>query len=437
MVRFTRRQALGGLLGGIGLAAAASGCSRVSGPTTSGTASGAATTLQFGWWGNELRNAQTDEAVKLYVSQNPGVAIEQLPAEFGAYWDRLATQTAGNDAPDMIQMADGFISEYGGRGALLDLEPYVDVSKFAPGTVDVGRIDGTLVGINAGINTPVLMCNRGVWEEAGIELPDDTTWTWEDYRDIAAELTAATPSDVYGSTTPGSEGVLRAWLRQHGEELFTTEGTLGGSEENLLSYFELITSFADTQGIPPASQIVEDSAKPLEESPLAVGTAAIALIWSNQFSVMSQVASDEIAMLRMPTVTGRPEDMQAWYHPSMLWSASSRTEEPEAVGALIDWWVNSVECAEICLDERGRPVNTEVLEQITPSLSEEGQQISRFLADLEPYLGEPQPVPPPGSGQVLGDILSRAHDDLYFGRLTTAEATDRFITESEAALGQG
>lgn len=434
MTTWTRRQTLLGALAGLGVTAAA-GCSRGSG--TTGSTSDGATQLQVAWWGNEVRDAQTTDAIDLYVSQNPGLAIEPMPAEFGAYWDRMATQTAGGDMPDVVQFGDGFLAEYATRGALLDLEPYVDTSKFAPGTADVGRVDGVLVGINIGINTPTLMCNLGVMEQAGLDLPDDTTWTWDDYLELATRISEATPEGVYGTMSPGAEGVLRAWIRQHGGELFTEDGELGTTVDVLEGYFDLLARFAASGAMPGASQIVEDNAKPIEESPVVVGSMAFQLVWSNQYTVVSNSADSEIAMLRMPSVTGNEADLQAWYHPSQLWCASATTESPEAAGAFIDWWVNSVDVGEICLDERGRPCNTEVLAAIEPKLSPEGQIVSQFLADLEPALGEPQPVPPPGSGQVLGDILARTQDDLYFGTIDAATAAERFYSESEAALAGG
>lgn len=430
----SRRTLLGGALGAAGVAALA-GCS-AGAPATAGPTGGATgpTTMRLAWWGNQLRRTMTEDVVKLHASQHPDVTITTEPSEFSAYWDRLATQTAANDMPDMIQMADGYIAEYGKRGALLDLEPHLDVSKFAEGTVDVGRVNGKLVGINAGINAPSLICNLAVLAKAGIDRPDDKTWTWEQYRDISAAVTAGTPDGVFGTSSPGAEGVLRAWLRQHGEELFTTEGRLGATEDTMKSYFDYLQTFAATKAMPGPAQVVEDAGKPLEEAPVAVGSNAFGLWWSNQYSALSKAAGDELVMLRMPSLTGRPEDLNAWYHPSMLWSASARTKNPEVVGRVIDWFVNSSECGAIILDDRGRPANTKVLADIQPKLTPEGRAISTFLSELEPTLGDPQPVPPPGSGRVFADILPRIQTDLAFGRLDVAGAAKQFVAESTAAI---
>jgi len=104
---------------GLGLA----GCSRGGGGGTGGGGGGGedGVGLTFTWWGNEVRNANTSEMIAAYVEANPGITIEEQPGEWASYWDRLATQTAGNTAPDVIQMDMAYISEYGQRGALLDL----------------------------------------------------------------------------------------------------------------------------------------------------------------------------------------------------------------------------------------------------------------------------------------------------------------------------
>jgi pectin-derived oligosaccharide transport system substrate-binding protein len=124
--------------------------------------------------------------IDAYVKANPNVKIEPQPGEGTAYWDKLATQTVGGNAPDIIQMDMNFIAEYGSRGALLDLKD-VDTSKFVEGTVDSGKINDTLVGINAGINSALLFANPKVFEKAKMDLPDDTTWTWDQLMEFGAE----------------------------------------------------------------------------------------------------------------------------------------------------------------------------------------------------------------------------------------------------------
>ena len=63
-----------------------------------------------------------------------------------------------------------------------------DTSKFIEGTVDSGKINDTLYGINAGINCLVVFVNPKIFDKAGVAVPDDTTWTWDSLIDTAAEV---------------------------------------------------------------------------------------------------------------------------------------------------------------------------------------------------------------------------------------------------------
>ena len=42
-----------------------------------------------------------------------------------------------------------------------------------------------------------------VFEAAGVELPDDETWTWDDYADIAAEIARKSPQGTFGTNAHG------------------------------------------------------------------------------------------------------------------------------------------------------------------------------------------------------------------------------------------
>src|SRR5690625_2514159 len=171
-------------------------------------------TLAFTWWGNPTRDKMTEEAIQAYTKANPDITIKPQVGEWDSYWDKLATQTAGNTMPDMVQMDMAYISEYGERGALLDLAELVHSSKLQECTVEARQGDDELVGINAGINSLYFMSNPEVFDQVGVELPDDTSWTWDDYREISAELTAKGGQQITGSAGFfGTDNLLQIWLR--------------------------------------------------------------------------------------------------------------------------------------------------------------------------------------------------------------------------------
>jgi multiple sugar transport system substrate-binding protein len=420
------------LIGGLGAAATTMGLTACGGGSSGGSADGSAN-LQFAWWGNEVRNKNTAAAIDAYTKAHPNVKISQQPGEFSTYWDKLATQTAGNKAPDIIQMDMAYIAEYGKRGALLDLAKHgADTSKFVEGSVDSGKIEGKLVGVNAGINTPTILANPKIFEQAKMQMPDDKTWTWDQVKELSSELTAKAGNGIVGMAVFFNDAMLSAFLRQHGKQLFTESG-LGFAAPDVVPWFDMVLAYQKAKAIPSAAALTEEAGKSVDQSMLAVGKAAMQMQWSNQVEALNKASGGDLRVLRFPSVTGKATDRKAWYKASMLWSASSRTKYPEQSVALINWWVNSPECANINLAERGIPANTEILAQITPKLSPAQADVAKFIADIKPELSDTPVAPPPGGGK-LNDTLTRYQNIVLTGRSSSADAAAKFVDEVKSNL---
>lgn len=423
------------LLAGLGLAAAATtvgltGCAPGSSNSGGGSGDAGSADLTFGWWGNDVRNKNTTSAIAAYTKANPGVKISPQPGEWGSYWDKLATQVAGNTAPDIIQMDMAYISEYGNRGALLDLSA-VDTSKFIEGTVDSGKINDTLYGVNAGINCLVILANPKVFEKAGVDVPDDKTWTWESLIEVAAEVASKTKL-TFGMQSLVSDNLFQAWIRQQGKQLYTADG-MGFETGDIQAWFDYLVKAQKAGAIGSPAAINEEAGKSLDQSAIVLGTAALALSNSNQLEAISAAAGTELKLLRYPTIAGDANQRKAWYKASMLWSASAKTKNADAVIAFIDWLVNSTEAADINLAERGMPANGQVQEAIKAKLSAEQQTVQQFLTDIKPELADTPIAPPPGGGKI-GDVMLRFATEVLFGRQGSAEAAQGFMDEMTSNL---
>src|SRR3954451_5574176 len=231
------------LTGGLAVAATSMGLTACGGGGSGGGSSNGSANLQFAWWGNPVRNKNTAAAIAAYTKAHPNVKISPQPGEFSTYWDKLATQTAGNKAPDIIQMDMAYIAEYGKRGALLDLSKHgADTSKFVEGSVDSGKIEGKLVGVNAGINTPTILANPKIFERAKMQMPDDKTWTWDQVKELASELSAKAGNGIVGMGVFFNDAMLSAFLRQHGKELFTENGVAFAAPD-VVPWFQMVLDF--------------------------------------------------------------------------------------------------------------------------------------------------------------------------------------------------
>lgn len=399
----------------------------------SGGGSQGGVNLALAWWGNPIRNKNTTAEIAAYTKAHPEVKISPQPGEFATYWDKLATQTAGNTAPDIIQMDMAYISEYGNRQALLDLTKYgVDTSKFVEGTVDPGKINGTLVGINAGVNSALMFANPKVWAKAKMDFPDDKSWTWDELMQVSAEVASKAGVPFGVASLFGSDALFGTFVRQHGKELFTDKG-LGFDASEAQAWFDLMVKYQKAKAIGSAQDVSEESSKPLDQSAVVVGKAAMQYYNSNQLEAVNAASGESMKMLRGPSTTGKATDRKTWYKASMLWSASSKTKNPEGAAAWINWWVNSPDAVDIDKAERGIPANAELQAHIKPKLSPAQKTVAKYIADIKPELG-PTPIAPPPGGGTLGAVMFRYQTDVLFGRSNTADAAKKFVDEVTSNL---
>jgi multiple sugar transport system substrate-binding protein len=413
----------------MGLGACAPGSS--GGGSQGGGNQGGKTNLALAWWGNPTRNKNTQAMIDAYMKANPNVAITGQPGDFTSYWDKLATQTAGGQAPDIIQMDMLYISEYGTRGALLDLGS-VDTSKFVEGTVDSGKINGKLVGVNAGINSALIFASPKVFEKAKMNMPDDKTWTWDQLIEIGAEVASKAGVPFGVASLLQSDALFGTFVRQHGKELFTENG-LGFDVPEAQAWYDYLLKGQKAKAFGTPEQVSEEQPKPLDQSAIVVGNAAMQYYNSNQLEAVSAAAGEQLKMLRGPSLAGKATERKTWYKASMLWSASSKSKNPDAAIAWINWFANTPDAANIDLAERGIPPNTEILAEVKPKLSSAQKVVAKYIEDIKPEVGETPIAPPPGGGTIQ-TVIFRHGIDVLFGKTSPADGAKQFVDEMKSNL---
>lgn len=391
--------------------------------------------LRFTWWGNTVRDELTRGAIQSYHDLNPDIRISAETGDWDGYWDKLATQTAGSDTPDILQMDEKYLTEYGERGILLDLEDAgLDTSSFEDSVVDTGVVPGQgLYAICAGINTPVLIANPDVFDAAGVEMPDDTTWTWDDLIEIATEISGNTSEGTFGVQQLSlMQAMFQVYMRQLGKNQWTTEG-IGFDEEDASRFFSLGKQLLDSGGAPSASGSVEDGSEGLEQTMFATGTLGLHHCWSNEAVGYDEALGGKVEILRLPSMTGNASDAGVWYKSGQYFSISERSSDPSAAVEFVDWLVNSEEAGEIVLAERGVPGNLQVREHIEDRLTDSYAKTVEFINRISDEISEAPPVTPQG-GAMFDDMLSRACEDMLFGRTTSAEAGEALYDEAFASV---
>ncbi|WP_251152317.1 extracellular solute-binding protein [Cellulosimicrobium sp. Marseille-Q4280] len=401
---------------------------------SSSTAEEGPVEIRFAWWGSDTRHQTTQEIIDLFEEKNPDITVVPDFTDWSGYWDKLATSVAAGDAPDVITQEERYLADYASRGVLADLaELDVDTSAIDESIVKTGETDGGLYGIPTGVNAYTVLADPQAFEAAGVEIPDDTTWTWEDYVETANAV-AAGSEGVYGTQDYGfNEAGISIRARQLGEALYTADGELGVSEETVADFFQTSLDLQAGGGEPDAARSVEIEAAGPEGSLLGTNTGAMGFWWSNQLGAVSTAAGRDLELLRVPGESDG-ERTGMYLKPAMYYSVAETSEHPEAAAKFVDFLLNDPEAGALMLSDRGLPANVDVREAILPDLPPTDQQVASFIEEISEDIVDGPAVPPQGAGDVT-DILIRVNTEVLFGNLSPADAAAQFMTEVEAAIG--
>ena len=394
--------------------------------------------ITFSWWGSDPRHKANEAIIDSFMDANEGITVKGDYSDFSGYWDKLATTTAGGDSPDVITMDEKYLQEYAGRGALADLSAMdgLDLSKFDDASLALGEFEDGLYGLSTGQNAYVVMINEDLFKQAGVEVPDDTTWTWEDYHKISAEISSKL--DGVAGTDYGAQDVdLRVWLRQQGESLYNEEaGEVGYSNENVESWFQHLLDVRDVAKGPSAAEYTEGISGTFEAGAVPTNKAAMGWYWSNQLSALRTASGSNISMLRAPSQDGSAEENGMYYKASMYWSISSKSDNQEAAAEFVNYLANDAEAAKHLLVDRGVPVNPDMAEAIKTELSEPDQEVVSFLEEIAPEMEE-APLPSPVGAGGVQDVVKRYVSEVLFDNLTPEEATQQMTDEISGMIKAG
>ncbi|MUL40316.1 sugar ABC transporter substrate-binding protein [Streptomonospora sp. PA3] len=419
------------------LAAALTGAAMMTTACGGGSGDSGEVTIRFSWWGSTERAEITNQAVDAFEKAHPNITVETESIDFESYFDRLSTSVAAGDEPDVITMGGAYPREYAERGVLLELSEvsdHLDLGALDEKALSNGEFDGENYGVPTGVNTFSVVANPRIFEEAGVELPDDDSWSWEDYAAIAEEISAGTPDDVYGSEDPTQPDTLDLYANQHtGQGLYSPQGGVAIEPPTVERWFGLTTGMTDAGATPSASMTAELAAQAApEQTLLGQGRAAMKLAWSNQLAAFREGSGDDLVLLRAPGET-TAQGTGMWLQASQLYTISKRSEHPEAAAKLVDFLVNDPRAADFIKSDRGIPANPEIRAHLEGDLTASQQVEFAFVDRMSGLVDGDFVIGPTGSTESV-DLLQRVNDAVLFGRQSPEQGAKQFVTELKNAV---
>lgn len=113
--------------------------------------------------------------------------------------DKFVTAIAGQTTPDVAELGTTFTLEFAGTGVLHDLSPLVgDPGDYAEALTLAGSVDGGLYGVPWYAGVRSIVYRTDVFEDLGLEEPED----WEELRETARTI-AAEREDMIAFPVPG------------------------------------------------------------------------------------------------------------------------------------------------------------------------------------------------------------------------------------------
>jgi multiple sugar transport system substrate-binding protein len=396
-------------------------------------AGGGPVTIRFDWWGNPDRAAVTEKAIDEFERKNPDIKVDTSYAEFNAYFQKLATQVAGGNAPDVLQMDYRYVREYADRGVLADLgagASTVDTSGVARQLISGGMVGGKLYGIPPTQNTQVFTYDFAQWEKSGAAPPRDG-WTWADLQAAAQKVSGSTGGAVRGvGDFGGIEDWFEVWLRQQGKNLYTGEGKLGYTTDDVTRWWEMTDGWRRGGASTPAELTTKMDGSQAND-PVVQKRAASGFGYDSGITAQTwQIYGRELKLTPFPSDTGK---LGQYAKPAMMFSIAQRSEHQQAAAKLTNFLMNDLEAGKILGMSRGLPANQQLRDQAGGTL--QGPPVVAFEYEklVGPKLESAPPPPPKGAGEAKA-AFQRVYDDVIFERGSIRENAQKLVDQAMQAI---
>ncbi|WP_277678933.1 ABC transporter substrate-binding protein [Gracilibacillus dipsosauri] len=396
--------------------------------------------LRMLWWGSQDRHDRTLEVIDLYMKENPNVTISAEFTGWDGYWEKMATQAAGGNLPDIVQMDYKYLAEYVAKDLLTDLNPFVDsnaldLSDVEDTYIDGGIIDDKLYAVNIGANAHAIVVDNAMFEKAGVA-PLEPGYTWEELKEKAKQLSDKLGDGVYGVHPNAGVMGFKHYLRQHGKWLYSEDGTELGYEDDqlLVDYLQITVDMLESGGAAPPD-VFETAGTNVEQFPIVNEETAIVMdMHSNQIIAIESAAGRPLDLMLQPTLEGG--ELGHYIKPGQFLSVSESSEHKEEAAKFISFFTNSIEANEILNAERGVPIAGEVRKHLKENATDAGRKMFEYVELAQEYSREIDPPDPQGSTEIESLFENEVQDPIHYGEITPEEAAENFRTKASEILAK-
>lgn len=385
--------------------------------------------IDFAFWGNDDRATRYDALIDAFNEEYPNITVNVSFSDFPSFWEKRQTEVAGGGLPDVFQFSDSYLRQYAQPGHILDLaevSDYIDTTTFEDSLLGTGALEGTQYSLPTGYSLWANFLNDDLVKTSGVEAPQGGT-TFAEFDEWMDEVTAAGGGDVYGGTDYTQRiQVFELALRAEGGNLFTDDGGLGFTEDDLREFWESGQRLRDGAAV-PQKRLEELSPK----SGFGAALTASEMSWSNFLGgYLADSGASSISIIAPPTATSGSKDL--YRQAGLQVAISAKTEHPEAAALFLDFVVNSEAAGEIFGTTLGFPASSSKLAGAT--LEGADKQVADYIEAAAERIGDAPPVPVVGYG-TLEQKFWDLGKSLGLGVISVDDAVSQFFSEADVVLG--
>ncbi len=185
-------------------------------------------TIRYYVFSSVAESPQMKGFKRAFEKEHPNITVQFEPVPSGRSREKLLTEIAGGNAPDVGFVDAGVVQEFASRDALVNLDGYIAGSDvvatddYVEGFRNTALLGGSMYGLPYDGETTGLFYRTDLFQQAGIDSPPKT---WEEFQQDAAALTDPAKKQ-YGVAIFSTEAAYYwyPWLWQAGGDTLSSDG---------------------------------------------------------------------------------------------------------------------------------------------------------------------------------------------------------------------